>query len=65
MQRSRQRHMEGNYPFRWKHHRVLFLEEEKRAINDKSVLPLPFSVFLSFNSCNSTSTYVLVCFLWV
>ena len=37
--------MEGNYPFGWKHLRVLFLEEEKRAINAKLVLPLPFSVF--------------------
>ena len=63
-QRSRWRHMKGNYPF-GKHLWVLFLEEKKRAINAKSVLPLPFFVFLSFDSCNSFSTYVLVFFLRV
>ena len=57
--------MEGNYPFGWKRPRVLFLEEEKRAINVKFVLPLPFYVFLSFDSCNAFSTYVLVYFLRV
>ena len=57
--------MEWNYPFGWKHPRVLFLEEKKRTINSKSVLSLPFSVFLSFDSCNSFSTYVLICFLRV
>ena len=45
--------------------RVLFLLKEKRAINAKSVLPLPFYVFLSFDSCNSFSTSFLVCFLRV
>ena len=64
-QRSRRRHTEGNYPFGWKHPRVLFLEKEKRAINAKSVLSLPFSIFLSFDRCNSFFTYVLVCFLRV
>ena len=44
-QRSRQIHTEGNYPFGWKQRRVLFLEEDKRAINAKFVLPLPFIFF--------------------
>ena len=57
--------MKGNYPFGWKHLRILFFEEDRRAINAKSVLPLPFSIFLSFDSYNSFSTYVLVCFLRV
>ena len=57
--------MERNDPFGWKHHRVSFLEEDKRAINATSVLLIPFYVFLSFNSCNSFSTHVLICFLRV
>ena len=57
--------MKGNYPFGWRHLRVLFVEEDKRAINAKSILPLPFSIFLSFDSCHSFSTYVLACFLRV
>ena len=64
MQRSKWRHMGGSYPFGWKPW-VLLLEEDKRAINAKSVLPLPFYVFLSFDSYNSFSTYFLVCFLRV
>ena len=57
--------MKGNYPFGWKHPRVFFLEEEKKVVNAKSVLSLSFYVFLCFDSCNSFSTYVLVCFLKV
>ena len=57
--------MKENYPFGLKHPRVFFLEEEKRAINAKSILPLPFLVFICFDSFNLFSTYVIVCFLRV
>ena len=57
--------MEGNYPFGRKLPRVLFLEEYKRSINAKSVLPLSFFVFISFDSYNLFPPNVLVCFLWI